>query len=522
MQPTVASSYMEGATIRARLQPRDPFEEEKQEEEQPIILRNSRHQQKNIAMNEGKAMCLQVFAGLLKVLQMLFLCGTSDQGIIEAARFEIAEDSLNDMSGGISMRLHHPTNIITKDYQNSDLIFSDHVHKKHLNASKYEFEWVPKKQTDNVKTSNLKPQSLATAAPFYPIRKTKLPIIDHVQNRDLRTARRETLYKVFAVPPSLLTADNFSSGNPSTITDCQSSLDSAQVEQAHLHNVDPCHQEEVCSVENPSTVPTALASSRLGNGARSYQPCSGKQAFSEEEVNISDNAHRKLAITRKGMENQAGSDRRTAFTQTWQAMRPYNTQSANKQLSIVIPHILSANPTRGSVPMMPKYRPELRTSKESITQNRTSSAASKSILCNCSDFSDSSRGNQEECAGKGSLFLPEHWATSQINKQQEPTSCSLQNGKDAQQQKQSLKMGIKISQRGLQLKTESSSLSQKKRLRVRVDRASLHRDSRIQNYNVEQRHGLTNTLSNIYDEEVAESPKSNLLKSLKWSLVRSP
>ncbi|GCB62800.1 hypothetical protein scyTo_0004313, partial [Scyliorhinus torazame] len=117
-QPTAASSHVEAATIRTRLQPHDPFEEQKQEEEQPIIL------------------------------------------------------------------------LITKDYQNSDSIFSGQVHKKHLNASKYEFEWVPKKQTENVKTSNLKPQSSASAAPFYPIRKTKLPIIDHLQNRDLRTARR--------------------------------------------------------------------------------------------------------------------------------------------------------------------------------------------------------------------------------------------------------------------------------------------------------------------------------------------
>ncbi|XP_072350338.1 cytosolic carboxypeptidase 2-like isoform X4 [Scyliorhinus torazame] len=356
VQPTAASSHVEAATIRTRLQPHDPFEEQKQEEEQPIILRNPRHQRKNTAMNEGKVSPA--------------LSAEENIAISEPARFGITEDSLNDMSGGISMRLHHPTNIITKDYQNSDSIFSGQVHKKHLNASKYEFEWVPKKQTENVKTSNLKPQSSASAAPFYPIRKTKLPIIDHLQNRDLRTARRETLYKVFAVPPSLLTAGNFSSANPSTMTDCQSPLDSAQpVEQAHLHDVAPSHQEEVCSVENPSAVQSGLASSRLGNG-RSSQPFPGKQAFSEEEVNTSDNADRKLAIARKGMENQAGSDRRTAFTQTWQAMRPYNTQSANKQLSIVIPHVLSTNPTRGTVPMTPKYRPELRTSKESIIQNR--------------------------------------------------------------------------------------------------------------------------------------------------------
>ncbi|XP_078089267.1 uncharacterized protein LOC144506781 [Mustelus asterias] len=249
----------------------------------------------------------------------------------EDARFEIGEDAVNDdyVSGGINMRLHHPTNIITKDDQNSDSIFSAQVHKKHLNDSKYGFEWVPKKQTDNLKTSHLKPQSLTSSARFYPIRKTKLPIIDHVQNRDLRTARRETLYKVFAVPPSLLTAGNLSSENPST-TDCQSVLDSAQVEQAHSHNMDPNHQEEVCLVENPSVVPTGLTSSRLGNGGRSYQPCSGKQAFSEEQANISDNANRKLTIAKEEIERQAGSDRRTAFTQTWRGMPSHRSQSARE------------------------------------------------------------------------------------------------------------------------------------------------------------------------------------------------
>ncbi|XP_078419519.1 cytosolic carboxypeptidase 2-like [Cetorhinus maximus] len=257
MQPTATPCQMEGATVRTQPQSHDHFEEHEpvyehgQEEEQPG------HQvvpQGITTVDERKPNVLHLSEFLNHLIVFI-------------------EEILILMKA------------ITREYQNSDSIFPAQVHKKNLNGPKYEFEWVPKKQTANLKTSHLKPQSLASPACFYPVSKTKLPVIGHVQNRDLRMTRR---------------------------------------------------------------------------------------VFSEEEVNTSDDANKMLAITGEGIENQAGSDQRTALTQMWRGMPSHSSVSASKQLSGVVSRTLSANSTRGNLPMTPKYRPELRTSKESITQNRHS------------------------------------------------------------------------------------------------------------------------------------------------------
>ncbi|XP_059505416.1 cytosolic carboxypeptidase 2-like [Stegostoma tigrinum] len=337
-KPKAAPSQAETATKRAFRQSHGHLEEHEtgsEHEEPPNALRDPGHliaPQRNCKIDEGK---------VSPVLR------TEEITAISEARLETSEGSIYDdyVSGGINMRLHHPSNTITEDCQNSDSIFSVQVHKKHAISSKCEFEWVPRKQTSNLKTSPLKPQSMAAPAPFFPIKKTKLPVIDRVQNRSLRASRRETLYKVFAVPPVLLTASSLSE-SISTTTEYHTTQDSAHVEQARSRDIDPHHQEEVCLFENTSTVPTGLATNRLENRGRNCQPCPGKQAFSEEEANPTDGASRALRITGEGIDNQIGLDQKAVFTQMWRGVPTHISRNQSKHLSGVITRTLSTKPTR--------------------------------------------------------------------------------------------------------------------------------------------------------------------------------
>uniref|UniRef100_UPI00398E63A1 uncharacterized protein n=1 Tax=Pristiophorus japonicus TaxID=55135 RepID=UPI00398E63A1 len=305
---------------------------------------------------------------------------------------------------------------------------------------------------------------------------------------------------------------------PSSTTDSQSVLDSARVEQTHAHDADPNHQEEVCSDECLLVVSPDLASSRLGIRDRSHQPYSGKQVFSEERVDTLDSANTRLRIIKERMKSRPGSDQMTAFTQMWQGTHSHNCQSGSKQPMRVVSRTLSAKSTRFNLPTT-KRGAELKASNESLTENRISSAASKSALCNCLDFSDSACGHEEEATRMGESVLPhhQHWITGLTDKQQGLSSYSLQTGNDGQQQRQSLKTGPEENPYKFHVKTESS-LGLKKGLRIKAAGSPLPQDTRIRNDSVEQGHGETSTLSGIYTEKVAESPTSNSLKSLKKEL----
>ncbi|XP_067848292.1 uncharacterized protein [Heptranchias perlo] len=493
VQSTMTLCQVQAAMIGAPPQPHNLFVEleNKNEREQPTASCYHGPQvvpRRNTTIHERKA-------GL----------GTSEDSMYEGC-----------VSGGLSMRLHHPTNTVTKKfYQNSASIFSTHIYKRHFNNSKYEFEWVPRSQPAIQEKAHSKPRSDMFPMCFLPAKNTKLPVIDHVQNRDWTTARRETFYKILAVPPSILVAGSFSSETTPSTTNSQSVQDSARVEQEHSQDADPNHQEEVCLVESSSPISSVsspgLASSRLGNRSRSYRPYSGKQVFSEEQADILDSANRRMRNTWEGVKNQPGSDQRTAFTHMWQSTDSHNSQSASKQLSGDVSRTLSA---------MSKYEPELSTSKTSLTKNRTRSAASKPVLYNPLDFSPIACGHEEEVVRKGRsvLLQQQHWVTSPVDKQQGLSSYSLHNGNDARQQRQSLKMSPEESQHKFHVKSESSSLGLKRGLRVRGGRAPSHQNTRIQHNSVEQGHGEANTLPSTHTGEVAEIPISDLLESLEKQL----